>query len=150
MSTIDIFQSGLPIPLLTFCSKLIESVKMMAVWLGHKCLKLHNASGLPMGDPLVMDALSASQFPQPVFAFCSKLIESVRMMAVWLGNKCLKFLNTSGLPRGDPLVMAALPASLFPQPFNLASRTGCSQWEIELITWKCVLTSKRFKYSREC
>ena len=30
MSTIDSFQSGLPIPLFTFCSKLIESVRMMA------------------------------------------------------------------------------------------------------------------------
>ena len=29
MSTIDTFQSGLPIPLFTFCSKLIESVRMM-------------------------------------------------------------------------------------------------------------------------
>ena len=28
MSTIDAFQSGLPIPLFTFCSKLIESVRM--------------------------------------------------------------------------------------------------------------------------
>ena len=34
MSTIDTFQSGLPIPPFTFCSKLIESVRMMAcvVW----------------------------------------------------------------------------------------------------------------------
>ena len=30
MSTIDTFQSGLPITLLTFCSKLIEPVRMMA------------------------------------------------------------------------------------------------------------------------
>ena len=30
MSTIDTFQSGLPIPLFTFCSKLIESARMMA------------------------------------------------------------------------------------------------------------------------
>ena len=29
MSTTDAFQSGLPIPLLTFCSKLIDSVRMM-------------------------------------------------------------------------------------------------------------------------
>ena len=29
MSNIDICQSGLPIPLLTFCSRLIESVRMM-------------------------------------------------------------------------------------------------------------------------
>ena len=94
-------------PLFTFCSKLIESVRMMAIWLGHKCFKLLNTLGLPMGDPLVMAALSASQFPQPLFAFCSKLIESVRMMDVWLGHKCLKLLNTSGLPSGDPLVMAA-------------------------------------------
>ena len=29
MSTIDTFQSGLPIPHFTFCSKLIESVRRM-------------------------------------------------------------------------------------------------------------------------
>ena len=35
MSTIDTFHSRLPIPIFTFCSKLIESVRMMAcvVWL---------------------------------------------------------------------------------------------------------------------
>ena len=35
MSTINTFRSGLPIPLFTFCSKLIKSVRMMAcvVWL---------------------------------------------------------------------------------------------------------------------
>ena len=43
MLTIDTFQSGLPVPLFTFCSKLIESVRMMAcvVWLSPLEAKLH-------------------------------------------------------------------------------------------------------------
>ena len=43
VSTVDTFQSGLPIPLFTFCSKLIASVRMMAV--GSDCHLLRQSSG---------------------------------------------------------------------------------------------------------
>ena len=44
MSTIDTFKSGLPIPLSTFCIKLIESVRMVA-YMWSDCHLLRQSSG---------------------------------------------------------------------------------------------------------
>ena len=45
VSTIDTFHSGLPILLFTFCSKLVESVRMIACHVWSDCHLLRQSSG---------------------------------------------------------------------------------------------------------
>ena len=52
MSTINTFQSGLPIPLFTFCSKLIQSVRLMACVVCHLLRQSSRGHGWLLQSPL--------------------------------------------------------------------------------------------------
>ena len=60
MSTIDIFQSGLPIPVFTFCSKLILSVRMVA------CVRLTVTSEETGRKKNIVPTLSGTSYSVPI------------------------------------------------------------------------------------